>query len=164
MPKQSKPTADVKTGRPSKYSQSLASAICEDIMQGKSLRSICVREDMPDQRTVYRWLEQNKEFRQQYTRAREIQADTLFDEIVDIADDASNDWMASNKPDSDGYDLNGEHIQRSRLRIESRKWMAGKLRPKKYGDKLDIDQRNTHEVGDSLAALMAKIDGRSRTK
>jgi len=159
-----KSKATSKTGRPSKYSPETVKAICAQLMMGKSLRSICQAEDMPSQTTVYEWLQMHKEFAEKYAHAREIQADTYADEIADIADDATNDWMRTNNPDDEGYRVNGEHVQRSRLRIDARKWMAGKLRPKKYGDKLDIDQRTTHEAGDSLAALMAKIDGRSRTK
>jgi hypothetical protein len=108
---------------------------------------------MPDQRTIYRWLEAHEQFRQQYARAREIQADTLFDEMLDIADDARNDWMKRNHGEDDpGWVANGEHIQRSRLRIESRKWMAGKLKPKVYGEKIE------HEVGsDPNKPLVTKV-------
>lgn len=74
-------------------------------------------------------------------RARETQADAIFDEILDIADDGSNDWME--KHDGEGGNIgwreNGEAIQRSRLRIDARKWMAGKLRPKVYGDKVELE-------------------------
>lgn len=96
---------------------------------------------MPAPSTVCKWLAQNEAFREQYARARELQADAIFDETLDIADDATNDWMErySKEDQSLGWQLNGEHVQRSKLRIETRKWMAGKLRPKKYGEKI------THE-------------------
>lgn len=72
-------------------------------------------------------------------RAREAQADTLADELLDISDDARNDWMKRNHGDDDpGWVANGEHIQRSRLRVDTRKWIASKLKPKKYGDKLEL--------------------------
>src|SRR5262249_9536395 len=77
---------------------------------------------------------ENEAFREQYARAREAQADVLFDEILDIADNASNDWMQANDPNNPGWRQNSEAIRRSQLRIDTRKWMAGKLRPKKYGD------------------------------
>jgi hypothetical protein len=63
-----------------------------------------------------------------------------------------------------GWVANGENIRRAQLRIDARKWMAGKLRPKKYGEKLDIDGTLTHEAGDSIKALMDAVNGRTRTK
>lgn len=148
--------------RPSKFTNELASEICARIADARSLRSVCLDDDMPDQRTVYRWLAdaKNEQFRQQYARAREAQADAIFDEILDIADDGSNDWMERHDAEGGnvGWKENGEAIGRSRLRIDARKWMAGKLRPKVYGEKLDLN----HEAGDSLTAFLDRIDGRSR--
>lgn len=122
-------------GRPSDYSQELADRICEELADGKSLRTVCKADDMPDKATVFRWLRTIKEFCDQYTRAKEESADALTDEMLDIADDGTNDWIETDS----GYSANQEHIQRSRLRIETRKWIAAKLKPKKYGDKV------THE-------------------
>ena len=127
------------TGRPSGYSDELADTICERICNGESLRRICLDDNMPSQSMVFRWLAQNETFREQYARAREAQADAIFDETLDIADDGSNDWLVRNHgddPEESGWKVNGEHIQRSRLRVDTRKWMAGKLAPKKYGDKV----------------------------
>lgn len=125
-------------GRPSSFTQETADTICDRLCAGESLRKICCDEAMPDQATVYRWLRTNDAFREQYTRAREIQADTLFDETLDISDDGSNDWM-EDKEKADGFRYNGDAVQRSRLRIDTRKWMAGKLAPKKYGEKVDLN-------------------------
>lgn len=94
---------------------------------------------MPSQSMVFRWLSTNAEFREQYAYAREAQADALFNEALDIADDGSNDWMQCNDPENPGWKANGEHIQRSRLRIDTRKWMASKLNAKRYGDKQSIE-------------------------
>lgn len=120
------------------FSQDLFDTICERIADGESLRAICRDEDMPSQTAVFKWLAKDAALVEQYARAREAQADTLFDEMLDIADNARNDWMASGGEDDAGYTLNGEHIQRSKLRIDTRKWMAGKMRPKVYGDKIDV--------------------------
>lgn len=127
------------TGHPIEFSDEIACAICERIAGGESLRKICIDDDMPAQSTIYKWLldPAKADFVEQYTRARELQADTLFDECQDIADDGSNDWMAD-KEEADGFKYNGDAVQRSKLRIDTRKWMAGKLRPKKYGDKIDL--------------------------
>jgi len=110
----------VKIGRPSGYSVDVADTICQEIMTGKSLRTICAQEDMPGASTVYSWLREHPEFQEAYVRAREIQADVLADEIVEIAD---------TEPDA----------QVARNRIDARKWLASKLRPKKYGDHLKLD-------------------------
>jgi hypothetical protein len=122
-----------------KFSQELFDGICERIADGESLRSICAAKDMPSKGAFLLWVSKDDALADHYTRAREIQADTIFDEVLDIADDATNDWMQQNGDDGEAYKLNGEHVQRSRLRIDARKWMAGKLRPKKYGDKLDLN-------------------------
>ncbi len=112
--------------------------VCEHIASGKSLREIAKIEGMPSPSAVMSWLREDVAFQQQYARARELQADALFDEIQSIADDATNDWMERNGADELGWQFNGEHVQRSKLRIEARKWMAGKLRPKVYGDKSEV--------------------------
>lgn len=125
------------------YSQELASQICEGLINGRSLRSICAPAEMPAASTVCLWLTKYREFAEQYAHAREAQADTLADEIIDIADDGTNDWMARHENRGGGYELNGEHVQRSKLRVDSRKWIAAKLKPKKYGDKTE-----TTHVGD----------------
>lgn len=111
-----------KTGRPSGYSEEVAGTICMEIMAGKSLRTICAMEGMPAASTVYAWLGQYPEFSAQYARAREVQADMLADEIIEIADS----------------DLDPN---RARVMIDARKWLAGKLRPKKYGDRVELDHK-----------------------
>lgn len=105
---------------------------------------------MPAQSTVFRWLadDERQEFREQYAHAREIQADTFFDEIVDIADDGSNDWMERKNRDDQslGWIENGEAMRRSQLRIEARKWLLSKMMPKKYGDKVDHNVTGQLEI------------------
>lgn len=121
--------------RPSEFNQETADSICEQLIEGKSLRSLCREESMPAASTVCRWLSQNEEFRKQYAHARELQADSLFDESLDIADNA-HDSQAGCDPD----------VQRDRLRIDTRKWMASKLAARKYGDKIDVTS-NGETVG-----------------
>jgi hypothetical protein len=125
--------------RPSEFSQEKADYICEELAEGRSLRSICNDETMPAASTVCRWLAQNDEFRKQYAHARELQADALFDESLDIADDDNGDLVAEKEKDATVVRGNSVAVQRARLRIDTRKWMAGKLRPKVYGDKLDLE-------------------------
>lgn len=144
-------------GRPSEFSQDIADAICGRLAEGESLRAICDDEAMPDKSTVFRWLGRDAEFRDQYARAREAQADALFDDILSIADDGRNDWMErKNKDDQNlGWVENGEALRRSALRVDARKWMAGKLKPKKYGDKLELE--NNHNLSDPMKALFERI-------
>lgn len=130
--------AEKKAGRPTTYNEGIALVICERIADGESLRTICDDPDMPARSTVFKWLGEHKVFSDQYAHAREEQADALFDEILSIADDGQNDWMEKYGRDGEsiGWQVNGEALRRSQLRVDARKWMAGKLRPKKYGDRI----------------------------
>lgn len=120
-------------GRPSSYTVEVASTICRRLACGESLRAICAGTDMPDRTTVYDWLFRLPDFATQYARAREEQAETMADDIVAIADESYRD----HEVDDDGnVRINNEAIQRSKLRVEARKWVAAKLKPKKYGDKI----------------------------
>jgi hypothetical protein len=124
-----------KGGRPTDYTPELADRICSQLADGDSMRTVCKPDAMPNKATVFKWLRTNEEFNDQYVKAKEESADALTDEILDIADNCTNDWMENNG-ESEGYRINGEAVQRSRLRIDSRKWLASKLKPKKYGDKI----------------------------
>lgn len=143
-------------GRPSDFTPEVANEICERLIGGESLREICEDGHLPSARTVHRWLVVNEEFRQQYAHAREAQADTLFDDILDIADDGRNDWMErKGRGDEDlGWKENGEAISRSRLRVDARKWMASKLAPKKYGEK--VQQEISGADGGPLQVIINK--------
>lgn len=149
-------------GRPSIFTEELALRICERIVDGDSVRSICAQDGMPGLTTLFRWLESNEVFREQYRVAREIQADVLFDEIRDIADDTSHDTIAT----EDGDRPNTEWIARSKLRVHAREFQVMKLRPKVYGDHAttDVNMSFSGSVDvqlnglkdDELRAVMAK--------
>lgn len=141
------------------FTQDIFDRICERIADGESLRGICQDDDMPSRVTVFKWLSQNPELANQYARAREAQADAIFDEILSIADDAANDWMERHGNEDAGWVANGEHIQRSRVRIDARKWMAGKLRPKVYGDK--VLNEHSGPDGDAIPHRVQVVFGRS---
>lgn len=138
--------------RPSSFTQAKADLICERLATGESLRSICSSDDMPSQTSVFRWLRDNESFREQYARAREDQAETIFDEMLDIADDSSLDRIPGKEG---GSIVDLDHIQRSRLRIDARKWVLGKLAPKKYGERQHIE----HSGSITLEALVSGDDG-----
>lgn len=122
-------------GRPSIYTDELAVHICGEIAKGNSLRKICLSEAMPNASTVHLWVLTNEAFSKQYAIARAMQAEHYLDEIIEIADESSNDMVA----DDDGNErVNSEAIARSRLRVDTRKWAMSKMLPKKYGDKVDL--------------------------
>jgi hypothetical protein len=123
-------------GRPSDYTPEIALTICDRLSDGESLRSICRDEAMPLKITVLKWLAARPEFVTQYARAREDQADTYADEITEIADDGKRDYVK----DADGVAIvDHDHIARSRLRVDARKWIAAKLKPRKYGERLNTE-------------------------
>lgn len=140
-------------GRPSKYTQKLADEICALLAEGRSLRTICLADNMPDKRSVFRWLRTNDEFCHQYARAKEESADALTEDMLDISDNSVNDYLITladairEKPSSEWTEEDikvlaikaaPEQIQRSRLRVDTRKWIASKLKPKKYGESSQI--------------------------
>jgi hypothetical protein len=143
-----------KIGRPSVFTQEIADTICKRMMQGETLRQIVRDDAMPCRSSVHNWLATNKAFMDQYAQAREFQADTIFDEMFDIADDGSNDWMLRKQGDDDIEVVNHEHIQRSKLRIDTRKWALARMAPKKYGEKVETTLR-----GDADAPL--EVEDRS---
>lgn len=130
-------------GRPTSYTKRKGNSICKQIAEGKSLTAICKKTTMPDKSTVLRWLRDIEKFRLQYTRARNDQADHFADEIVEIAD-TEKDWG------------------KARVRIDARKWVAGKQRPKKYGDKVQLtggDGEGPIEVKETVEVVFVNPDG-----
>lgn len=127
-------------GRPSGFTQELAEEICGRIVQGEPLVKICRDDHMPDVVTVYRWLSRYPDFCNMYTKAKDEQADTLAEEIQDIADQ-----MPMEKTDGNGNtSFDGAYIQWMKLRVDARKWTAARLKPRKYGDRVALagDEQN----------------------
>jgi hypothetical protein len=129
-------TKEVTTmGRPSIYSDELANDICTRLGLGESLRKICLDEDMPSLRSVMYWLTTKPDFLQQYTRAREIQAETQFDELIDIVDQHPDLAHVVGK---DGelieVKFDSSYVQWMKLRVDTRKWTAARMAPKKYAE------------------------------
>jgi hypothetical protein len=118
-------------GRPSKYTPELAAKIIARMCEGESLRSICRDATMPVISTVMLWVATDREgFSEQYAKGCEARAHYWADEMLDIADDGANDYM---QREGKEY-VNGEAIARSRLRVDTRKWLLSKMLPK-YADK-----------------------------
>lgn len=147
-----------KPGRPSIYSEAVAEEILTRMMRGESLRQICRDDHLPNRATIYEWLAnvEHKSFADRYARAREVRADEIFDEMEEIADDGSNDFMLRKQGDDDVEVVNHEHIQRSKLRIDTRKWQLAKMLPNRYGEKVETTIKGDKDaplvVDDRVAA------------
>ena len=152
-----------KTGRPTKYTKILANAICAELAQGKSIRTVCAADGMPAVATIFNWFRTQPDFLEQYARAKQESADAMADEILDIADDGNNDWMLRRYGKDEVYVENGEALQRSKLRVETRKWLMAKMQPKKYSEKFQIDSVITKKLEDMsdeelIAEAKARVD------
>ena len=131
-------------GRPTDYSDELSDLICSRLSIGESMRSICLDADMPVQTTMFRWLREKPEFKQQYEISKEESAESLADEMVFIADhEVSQPVMEDGLPVMiDGVPVmtvDTVAVAHAKLRIDTRKWAASKLKPKKYGDRQHIE-------------------------
>jgi len=143
--------AEIKIGRPSIFSPELAEALCERIAAGELLIKIERDDGMPTYSTVYRWLEKNTAFRELYARAREVGWSRLSEQIVELSDDSRGDTVI----DEDGeWRTDYENVQRSRLMVDTRKWLLSKVLPKIYGDKLAL----TGADGGPLAVQVVRYD------
>lgn len=139
-------------GRPSAFSQEIADRICDLIAEGESLRAVCRLPGLPAASTVFKWLSEQPAFSEQYARACESRAESMFEDMLDIADETAFDTIQGENGDR----ANTEWISRSKLRVDTRKWMLAKMQPKKYGEK--ITQEHTGNLFDSL---LAAVDGSS---
>lgn len=111
-----------KGGRPTILTDRLVDELCQRLSQGVSMRSVCRDDDMPCMATIWRWLRENDNFAKRYTAAKQESADAMIEDILAISD----------------QDDDEESTNRSRLRVDTRKWIAAKLRPEKYSEKLDL--------------------------
>jgi hypothetical protein len=126
-----------KRGRQLTYDRETAHAICVRLARGETLRGICRDEEFPPESTVRTWaLEDVDGFAARYTLARQLGLDSMADQLLEISDDGTKYYTL----DSQGnLIVNGEHINRSRLRVDTRKWYLSKLAPKRYGEKVDLN-------------------------
>ena len=132
-----------KTGRPTIYKDSTVKAICLRLSMGQSLNVICKLDKYPKKTTVYRWLQENEIFRDKYRHAREMQQENFLDEIIEIADDSKDDYIEKQGKNGSYTQLDAEHVQRSRLRIDTRKWVMERMSSRKYGPKSEVDHKSS---------------------
>lgn len=132
--------AKKKIGRPRKYTTELGIRICEIIASSEvGINKICKEyPSLPCVETIREWRHSNKEFSAMYARAKSDQMDYMAESILDIADDGRNDLMTVKHGNVEYEQENKEVSARSKLRVETRKWLMAKLAPNKYGDKIDI--------------------------
>ena len=126
---------ETKIGRPSIYTEELANDICTRLGLGESLRKICLSEDMPSLSSVMSWLTTKPVFLEQYTRAREIQAETQFDELIDIVDQHPDlSYVTGKNGEQIEVKFDSSYVAWMKLRVDTRKWTAARMAPKKYGE------------------------------
>lgn len=137
-----------------KYEPGLARKICERIAGGETLNAICSEHNMPNKQVVIKWLMQvgRNDFREMYYYARRVAAEILIDEVIEIADSTKGDWKPVYNRHGELIDIkaDNEAIQRSRVRIDTRKWLAAKMIPRVYGENVEV----THGVTGKLAEML----------
>ena len=149
-------TEAASVGRPTLYTQELADIVCERLANGESMRSVARDDSMPAMSTLFKWLRDIKAFSEQYTRAKEESANALFEDLLDIADNSTNDYMTRQSKSGEDYEsVNPEAIARSRLRVDTRKWALSKLMPKKYGERIAV----AGEPENPLTMIIKEIAG-----
>lgn len=117
--------------------------ILERIENGEALRRILPTLNLANS-TFYKWIDSDEEKQKRYARACELRADAIFEDILEIADDSSQDVIETDLGDGVvASKMNAEFVQRSRLRVDARKWIAAKLNPKKYGDRVELDNKHS---------------------
>ena len=126
-------------GRPTKYSQQIANKICEGIAECKPLR-VLAEENQISIATIFNWLERPGFF-DKYTKAREVQAEMLADSVREISDEEPQIEIVTSteKGETVRTQLDSAGIMRNRLRVDTRKWLACKFLPKKYGDHVKVE-------------------------
>jgi len=144
-------------GRPSLYTEDLIIEICERLSMGEPLAVICRDEGKPHPSTVREWMEIRPEVSRAIARAREDGEDWLAAECLGIADDGSRDYTVS----EDGREVpDHDHIQRSKLRIDTRLKLLAKWNPKKYGDRQTVEHEAGAGMADMLRAAHERAAGR----
>lgn len=118
--------------------------VCNEIAEGKSLRFVLANnEGMPAKNTFLEWIDSDKEKATQYARAMELRQECIFEDILAISDNQEDDVLINDE----GVEITNHNvIQRARLRVDARKWMLGKMNPKKYGDRLETENNHSGEI------------------
>lgn len=140
-------------GRPTKYTVALADAVCERLALGESMRSVSRDDSMPAMSTLFKWLREYPEFSEQYAKAKDEAADALVEDMLDIADNQVEQPLIV---DGLPFQIDGKpvmvkdavSVNHAKLRVDTRKWYASKLKPKKYGDRQHIEHSGKVDYSD----------------
>jgi len=149
-------------GRPTLYTPELSYSICERLASGESMRSVSRDDAMPCMATLFKWLSENEAFSEQYAKAKGESADALVEDMLDIADNqVEQPLLVDGLPlQIDGKPVmvkDAVSVNHAKLRVDVRKWAASKLKPKKYGDKVDLNHGG--QEGNPLTVLLGEISG-----
>lgn len=137
--------------KPVAFSQDVAEEILRRFAGGEHIKSICQDSDMPARSTVYMWLADDSDARSPLliswqsamAKARTAHAFAMADDAIDIADDGSNDYVTRERQDGSTHEvLNAEHVQRSKLRVDTRLKLVEKYAPEQFGNALMLTGAN----------------------
>lgn len=151
------PVARRKPGAPSTFTPALGDEICQRMAEGETLTEICRSPGMPAFFSVHRWAGRHPEFGEAFACAREAQAHRWAEEVIEISDDSRNDWITRETERGEEITVNHEHISRSKLRVDTRKWLLARVLPKTYGDKVEV----AGSVENPLTLLIQEVQGRA---
>jgi hypothetical protein len=124
----------------------LITEICQRLSLGEPLAQICRDLHMPDRTTVFDWAKENESISQRIAHARIEGFDAIADECLEIADKSTDDF----KPSAQGPAFNPEHVQRSKLRVETRLKLLAKWDPKRYGDKQQVEHSGSINTANTI--------------
>lgn len=128
--------SDKPRGGQTTYTEEVAARVCELVASGLTLRAACREPGMPPESTVREWVLDDREgFAARYARARELLLEVWADETVEISDESKGDTITD---DYGKERTNHEVVNRSRLRVDTRKWLLSKLKPGQYGDRSTV--------------------------
>lgn len=138
--------------RPTDYTEEIAAKICDRLMGGDSLRTICKEDDFPVCSTVFLWLAKHEDFRTIYAAARELQQEAYLEAMLEEACDRTGDLITVGEGEKQSQAPNSANVARSKLIADNYKWIMARLAPRKYGDK--ITQELTGAGGAPLTAVI----------
>lgn len=133
-----------KMGRPSDFTQELGDDICARLAQGESLRSVCRSETMPSLASIFNWFRSHPDFLEQYTRAKEASAEAMYEDLAELGDDAIQYAQTLKGPQSSAV------VQAVKLKADNLKWSMSKMKPKKYGEKVDLTSAGEAIKGNTI--------------
>lgn len=141
----------VKPRRPTVLTNRLRASMLANISSGMSVRKMCENRKFPTREMFYKWLREDDSFVNEYEIAVQSRADAIAEEILEIADDDSNDYKINELSEDDKLKIDQIKLARDKVKIDARKWIAAKMAPKKYGNNIKVDSDNKHDHSGSIS-------------